>query len=102
MAKQKNTRSLKVHGQSGYNYSSTPAIMLKGKWLESLGFKIGDFISITCEDGRLVITPDAERAKIKAAEEEFMAREMKALHKRYEIEKANIRAQMVAEPGVRW
>lgn len=50
--------------------------MLKGKWLEELGFKIGDYIYISCEDGRLVITPDAERAAIKAREDEFMAREM--------------------------
>ena len=50
--------------------------MLKGKWLEELGFKIGYYISISCEDGRLVITPDAERAAIKVREDEFMAREM--------------------------
>ena len=95
-------RSIKVYGQSGYKYQETPTIMLKGKWLEEMGFKIGDYISITCEDGRLVITPDAERAAIKAREDEFMAREMKALQKRYEAEKANIRAQMVAESGARW
>ena len=53
-------RSIKVYGQSGYKYQETPTIMLKGKWLEELGFKIGDYISIACEDGRLVITPDAE------------------------------------------
>ena len=39
---------------------------------------------------------------MKAAEAEFMEREMKALQKRYEAEKVKIRAQMVAEPGVRW
>ena len=95
-------RSIKVYGQSGYKYQETPTIVLKGKWLEELGFKIGDYISITCEDGRLVITPDAERVAIKAKEAEFMEREMKALQKRYEAEKVKIRAQMVAEPGVRW
>jgi virulence-associated protein VagC len=46
--------------------------MLKGKWLEELGFKIGDYISIACEDGRLVITPDAERAAVANAEKMFM------------------------------
>ena len=95
-------RSIKVYGQSGYKYQETPTIMLKGKWLEELGFKIGDYISVTCEDGRLVITPDAERAAVKAAEAEFMEREMKALQKRYEAEKVKTRAQMVAEPGARW
>ena len=91
-------RSIKVYGQSGYKYQETPTIMLKGKWLEELGFKIGDYISIACEDGRLVITPDAERAAVT----EYMEREMKALQKRYEAEKVKIREQMVAEPGARW
>ncbi len=95
-------RSIKVYGQSGYKYQETPTIMLKGMWLKELGFEIGDYISVTCEDGRLVITPDAERAAVKAAEAEFMEREMKALQKRYEAEKVKIRAQMVAEPGARW
>ena len=95
-------RNIKVYGQSGYKYQETPTIMLKGMWLKELGFDIGDYISVTCEDGRLVITPDAERAAVKAAEAEYMEREMKALQKRYEAEKVKIRAQMVAEPGARW
>ncbi len=90
-------RSIKVYGRSGYKYQETPTIMLK-----ELGFDIGDYISVTCEDGRLVITPDAERAAVKAAEAELMEREMKALQKRYEAEKVKIPAQMVAEPGARW
>ena len=48
--------------------------MLKGMWLKELGFDIGDYIAVTCEDSRLVITPDAERAAVKAAEAEFMER----------------------------
>ena len=76
--------------------------MLKNKWMKELGFKIGDYISVTCEDGKIIITQDAERAAVKAAEAEFMEREMKALQKRYEAEKVKIRAQMVAEPGARW
>lgn len=95
-------RSIKVYDQSGYKYQETPTIMLKGMWLKELGFDIGDYISVTCEDGRLVITPDAERAAVKVAEAEYMEREMKALQKHYEAEKVKIRAQMVAEPGARW
>ncbi len=95
-------RSIKIYGQSGYKYQETATIMLKGKWLEELGFKIGDYISVTCEDGRLVITSDTERAEIKAREDEYMEREMKALQKRYEAEKVKIRSRMVAEQGVRW
>lgn len=86
-------RSIKVYGQSGYKYQETPTIMLKGMWLKELGFDI-DYTSVTCEDGRLVITPDAERAAVKAAEAEYMEREMKALRKRYEAEKVKF--------GLRW
>ena len=95
-------RSVKVYGQSGYKYKETPTIMLKGLWLKEAGFDIGDYISVTCEDGKIIITQEAQRAAMKAAEAEFMEREMKALQKRYEAEKVKIRAQMVAEPGVRW
>lgn len=91
-------RSVKVYGQSGYKYREMPTIMLKGLWLKEAGFDIGDYISVTCEDGKIIITQDAERAAVKAAEEEFM----KALQKRYEAEKVKIRAQMVAESGARW
>ena len=76
--------------------------MLKGRWLKEAGFDVGDYISVTCEDGKIVIAQDAERAAVKAAEAEFMDREMKALQKRYEAEKVKIRAQMVAEQGARW
>ena len=95
-------RSIKVYGQSGYKYHETPTIMLKGQWLREAGFEIGDYISVTCEDGKLIISQDAERAAVKAAEAEYMEREMKALQKRYEAEKVKIRAQMVAESGARW
>ncbi len=95
-------RSVKVYGQSGYKYRETPTIMLKGLWLKEAGFDIGDYISVTCEDGKIIITQDAERLAVMAAEEEYMEREMKALQKRYEAEKVKIRAQMVVEPGARW
>lgn len=95
-------RSVKVYGQSGYKYRETPTIMLKGLWLKEAGFEVGDYISVTCENGKIIITQDTEKAAVKAAEAEFMEREMKALKKRYEAEKVKIRAQMVAEPGARW
>ena len=58
-------RSIKVISQSGHNYKATPTIMLKGQWLKELGFDIGDYVSITCENGKLVITPDAEKMCIR-------------------------------------
>ena len=69
-------RSVKVYGQSGYKYRETPTIMLKGQWLKEAGFDIGDYIFVTCEDGKIIITQDVERAAVKAAEAEFMEREM--------------------------
>ena len=90
-------RSIKVYGQSGYRYRETPTIMLKGKWLEELGFKIGDYVSVSCENGKLTIMQDAERKALAAAESELMEREMKDLKKRFEAEKEKLRAQMVAE-----
>ena len=70
-------RSIKVYGQSGYKYQETPTIMLKGMWLKELGFEIGDFISVVCEDGKLIITPDTERAEMEKAEAEIMENERK-------------------------
>ncbi len=96
----KNRRSMKVVAQSGYKYRETPTIMLKGQWLKELGFKIGDYVSVSCEDGRLVITPDVEKAKLVEAEKAFMDREMKALQERFEAEKEKIHAQFVAEREV--
>lgn len=54
MKNQKN-RSMKVYSQNGRNYKATPTIILKGQWLEEMGFAIGDYISVSCENGKLVI-----------------------------------------------
>ena len=93
----KKNRSVKVYGMSGYKYQSTPTIMLKGNWLKELGFDIGDYISVSCENGKLVITPDVERAELAKAEAEFIERETKILQKRFQVEKKRLHAQFVAE-----
>ena len=64
--------------------------------------KRNNHISITCEDGKLIIAQDIERVAVKATEEAFIEREMKNLQKRYEAKKRALRAQMVTEPGARW
>lgn len=38
------------------SYKQVPAIRIGGKWLEDLGFHIGDKIQMNCEDNRIVIT----------------------------------------------
>ena len=80
-----------------YNYKATPTIILKGQWLQAMGFEIGDYISVSCEDGNLIITPDAEKAAIAKAEAEFMEKEMKKLQKKFQKEKEMIHAKFVAE-----
>ena len=101
MAKVKN-RSMKVYGMSGYKYQQVPTVMLKGKWLEQLGFAIGDFVSVSCENGKIIITPDVEKAAMKDAEAAFMERELASLKKRFEAEKEKIRAQFVVEQEARY
>ena len=91
----KTNRSMKVRKQSGYNYSPTPAIILKGNWLKEVGFEIGEYISVRCENGKLIITPDREKAVMEAAEAEFMEKEIKKLKKKFQQEKQ--RFQFVAE-----
>lgn len=98
----KKLRQMKVYGQSGYHYKETPAIVLKGNWLQELGFEIGDFISVSCENGKLIITPDAERAVLAEAETFFMVQETKKLQRRFEQEKARFYAQFVAEQRVQY
>ena len=56
MAK-KDVRKVKVYEQSGRNYKPTPTIMLKGLWLEELGFGAGTLLAVRCEEGKLLIVP---------------------------------------------
>lgn len=98
----KKRRTMKIYGMSGYNYKSKPTIMLKGQWLKELGFEIGGYVTVSCENGRLVITPDAEMAALKEAEAAFMERETKILQKKLEAEKEKLRAQLVAERGTEY
>lgn len=93
----KETRSIKVYRSSGYQYRETPTIMLKGQWLKELGFDIGDYISVSCENGKIIITRDVERAELEEAEKAFMERETAELQKRFAAEKKRLRQQFVAE-----
>lgn len=66
----KKSRNMKVYEQSGYNYKSTPTIMLKRQWLKEVGFDCGTSITVTCEDGKLIITPREEISFIDAFEKQ--------------------------------
>ena len=93
----KKNRNMKVHGTSGYRYKATPTIMLKGEWLKELGFEIGNYVSVSSENGKLVITQDVEMVAIKEAEAAFMERETRILQKRFEAEKEKLHAKFIAE-----
>ena len=83
----KKNRSIKVYGMSGYKYQSTLTIMPKRNWLKELGFDIGDYISISCEDSKRIIAPYTERTALEKAESEFLECQMKFLQRRFNAEK---------------
>ncbi len=55
MAYKKN-RPMKVYETSGADYKRIPQIRLQGKWLQELGFEIGEAVNVECEGGKLIIT----------------------------------------------
>ncbi|MCM1216016.1 MAG: type I toxin-antitoxin system SymE family toxin [Lachnospiraceae bacterium] len=48
-------RKVTVYRGSTKDYSPVPRITLQGQWLDSLGFSIGDRLTVGCERGRLII-----------------------------------------------
>ena len=53
--KNKQIRKLKVYNQGQGNKWNIPTIILKGDWLEKLGFECGDIIEVKCENCKLII-----------------------------------------------
>ena len=54
---EKSCRTLKVYSTTG---KPTPKITLQGKWVEQLGFTIGDYIEITTQGNQVIITKITE------------------------------------------
>lgn len=52
-------RNLTVYNYSPYIvgkvYPSRPQIIIQGRWLENLGFSIGEKVTLSCEEGRIII-----------------------------------------------
>lgn len=58
---QKKNRELKVSTQHGYyGNDQRPAIYLQGKWIQELGFDIGDHVSVKCQNNKIIITKSKE------------------------------------------
>lgn len=102
MEQKKAVRSLKVYGQGGYGQNGTPMIMLKGNWLQQLGFEIGDYISVICENGKLVISLDEQRLEWETQQKELLAREKKEFQKRLKEKQEKLYEQFVAESCTRY
>lgn len=96
----KKVRNIKVISQSGRNYKPTPTVILKGQWLNEMGFEIGDQIKVECENGKLVISLDREKMEMLEAERAFMEAETQKLQDRFKKEKEEIYARYVAERRV--
>lgn len=95
--KSKKVRNIKVISQSGRNYKPTPTVILKGQWMNEMGFEIGDQIKVECEQGKLVISLNRERMELLDAERAFMETEIKKLQVQFQKEKEEIHARYVAE-----
>lgn len=48
-------RKVTVYRGNTKDYSPVPRITLQGQWLDSLGFSIGDRLTVGCERGRIII-----------------------------------------------
>lgn len=48
-------RKLTVYAASGNKYAYLPQIILQGKWLEAIGFSIGDKVTVDCKPDTIVI-----------------------------------------------
>ena len=50
------SREMTVYRARGNDKDLTvPMIMMQGKWLRDMGFAVGDRVSVTLQDGKLVV-----------------------------------------------
>lgn len=59
----KEKREVRIYNGRGNNYGK-PLLMLQGKWLQELGFMVGDRVTITCQNNKLVIENAGEAAAV--------------------------------------
>lgn len=82
MKKNQETRSLKVHKKYRDN-KQVPELRLLGKWLETLGFCIGDRVQITTRERLLIIEPlKEEKTQTKPSYQEALEIIKANIHKR--------------------
>jgi len=59
------TGSRYLHGS---RYSAYPKLQMQGKWLEELGFQIGDTVTVEYEEGCIKISPAKKHEAAMVAE----------------------------------
>lgn len=62
------TKNMKVYQGSGRNYVEVPKIVLQGKWLQDLGFSVGDQLTVTCSEDMITIKRSSDIQNVKSAE----------------------------------
>ena len=54
------TKTIKVQYSTRYTdrrYIEVPKIQMEGKWLEAIGFSVGDRITVVYQNGEIIIQP---------------------------------------------
>ena len=57
------TKTIKVQYSTRYTdrmYLEVPKIQMEGKWLEAIGFSVGDKIRVDYDNGKIIISTDKE------------------------------------------
>ncbi|MGN0254918.1 MAG: SymE family type I addiction module toxin [Eubacterium sp.] len=102
-------KKMKVQYRSratAHGYTDMPMIQMTGRWLENLGYRIGDPIMVEYDDNGIRIRPLTEAEQATAARDELelsirrKEKELKVLQK--QIDAGNRELSMVAEPGNRF
>ena len=55
------TKTIKVQYSTRYTgrrYSEVPKIQMEGKWLEAIGFSVGDKVRVNYDNGKIIIRTD--------------------------------------------
>lgn len=63
----KEKREVRIYNGRGSNYGK-PLLMLQGNWLQELGFLVGNRVTITCQNNKLIIENSGETAVHMVAE----------------------------------
>lgn len=99
-------KKIKVQYRSrwaAHGYTDTPMIQMTGRWLEALGFSIGDTVMMEYDESGIRIRPLTAEEQAAAAKDELelsirrKQKELKSLER--QISSDNRRLAMVAEPG---